>query len=289
MTGSFSEKDFLSGRKLIWKSYARSSAMHSTRLDFEKLNNVRDIGGIKTKSGAVIKSGRLYRSGHLYDASQSDWDKLSDMLELVIDFRSDMEKQEKPDPEISGIRYLHIPIIDELTAGITREESADKSLMKLIYDPEAALKYMIATYEGFVTSKMSVNMYKRFIELISEDRGKGVLWHCTAGKDRAGVGTVLVLKILGVADEDIMEDYLYTNECLTKDVESLSNMIEERIGSTSPEIKEATKILFGARQEYLEGLYSRVTELYGDFDSYMYDGLGIDDVMKEKFNELYLE
>lgn len=62
-------------------------------------------------------------------------------------------------------------------------EDTQVELMKLIYDPEAALKYMIATYEGFVTSKMSVNMYKRFIELISEDRGKGVLWHCTAGKD----------------------------------------------------------------------------------------------------------
>lgn len=263
--------------------------MHSNKLDFEKLNNVRDLGGIKTEAGLEIKKGKLIRSGNLYDASEEDKHRLSELVGLLVDFRSDMEKNEKPDPEIQGADYIHMPIIDELTAGITREENADKALMKLVFEPDKARQYMIATYQGFITGEMAIKQYRKFLELLCVEHKKAVLWHCTAGKDRAGFGTIILLKALGVSDSDIMDDYLYTNECLAKDIEFLSDMIVKKVGSDSPDMREAIRLLFGARKEYVQGLVEKANECYGGFDAFLENIIGLDDAMKDELRKIYLE
>lgn len=262
--------------------------MHSNKLDFEKLNNVRDLGGIKTEAGLEIKKGKLIRSGHLYDASEEDKRRLSELAGLLVDFRSDMEKNEKPDPEIQGAGYIHMPIIDELTAGITREKNADKALMKLVFESDKAMQYMIATYQGFVTGEMAIKQYRKFLELLCVEREKAVLWHCTAGKDRAGFGTIILLKALGVSDSDIMDDYLYTNECLAKDIELLTDMIVKKVGSDSPDMREAIGLLFGARKEYVQGLIEKTNECYGGFDAFLENIIGLDDAMKNELRKIYL-
>ena len=35
----------------------------------------------------------------------------------------------------------------------------------------------------------------------------GLLFHCTAGKDRTGVVAMLMLKLAGVSDDDVIRDY----------------------------------------------------------------------------------
>lgn len=52
--------------------------------------------------------------------------------------------------------------------------------------------------------------------ILQQEEG-AVLWHCSMGKDRVGVGTALLLYALGVPMETIMEDYLRTNRCLEED------------------------------------------------------------------------
>ena len=51
--------------------------MLSQRLEFEKLLNTRDLGGMSACDGRKIKPGMLYRSGHLSGASVKDIEKLS--------------------------------------------------------------------------------------------------------------------------------------------------------------------------------------------------------------------
>ena len=53
--------------------------MKSERIEFEKLNNTRDLGGLITKSGKKIRKGRLFRSGILVKASDSDIKKLQNI------------------------------------------------------------------------------------------------------------------------------------------------------------------------------------------------------------------
>ena len=69
----------------------------STLLEFEKLHNTRDLGGMKNSDGRSIVPGKLIRSGHLSKLPESDIIKLQEMIDTIVDFRSDEELEENPD------------------------------------------------------------------------------------------------------------------------------------------------------------------------------------------------
>ena len=87
----------------------------SIRIPFHKLDNTRDLGGMPAADGRRICSGRLFRSGQLYDADEFDRQKLEEMLDLVVDLRTEKERSEKPDPDLAGVQYCSIPALDSFT------------------------------------------------------------------------------------------------------------------------------------------------------------------------------
>ena len=262
----------------------------SVLLKFENLNNIRDLGGMKTGDGRSIRRGKLIRSGQLFPASASDTESLSEMVEVIVDFRTDQECDEKPDPIIPGTEYLHYPIFDELTAGITREqESVEQALFRLTSDPENARRYMCRTYEGVAASETSIGRYRDFIRLLLTERDKAVLWHCTAGKDRAGIASVIVERILGVPEEAVRDDYLATNLYLEQDILYLTEMFRMRAGTLSKAQEKALRYLFGASPEYLEAALSKTNEIYGSFEGFIRDGIQVGREEEERLKELYLE
>lgn len=93
----------------------------SKLLVFEKLHNIRDLGGMRASDGRRIVSGKLVRCGDLSEFSGQDRKAFALLSDTVIDFRTDGERREKPDIKIPGIRYHHIPVLDSLTAGIIEE------------------------------------------------------------------------------------------------------------------------------------------------------------------------
>ena len=119
----------------------------STKIDFENLNNTRDLGGMPAEDGRRIVPGKLIRSGHLFFASEADADRLSALVGEVVDFRNERECAEKPDPELAFVTFHRIPIFGKTTAGVTREESVDwHSLEGLLGDADGARDYMCRTY-----------------------------------------------------------------------------------------------------------------------------------------------
>ncbi len=269
--------------------------MRSEKLVFEKLNNVRDLGSLETKDGKRIVKGKLLRSGHLTGASESDIEKLSKLVEIIFDFRSKKETIEKADPEIDGAEKVNLPVIRELTEGITREKKATLSLVQRFADnSEGARNHMIYIYKSFVTDELPLTSYKTFIEMLLKKRDKAALWHCTAGKDRAGFGAVIIEELLGVAREDIFDDYLYTNECIKDEVTEIALRLSQKYLNPEPSSDELSifnktiEYLFGAKEEYLLGVYQKIEELYGDFNGFISKGLKITDEQVELFRKLYL-
>ena len=262
----------------------------SRRIDFENLKNTRDLGGILTKDGSRIRQGRLIRSGHLYEASAKDLAKLSDSLDMIIDFRTDQEESEKPDPLVSDVPNLHMPIFNSLKAGVTREEESDEAAINLlIQDPRKAMAYMCRTYEGFVADAFCVSQYEKFVRFLLEDHPKAVLWHCTAGKDRAGFASVIIEEILGVEREIIKADYLKTNEYLAPEVKQLIAMVKRLTGASGKEADQGLAYLFGACPEYLDAVYKKADELFGSFKGFIRNGLNITEEEQEKLRQMYLE
>ncbi len=260
----------------------------SRAITFEKLHNVRDLGGMNTEDGRTIKEGCFIRSGHLEDLSVSDRKKLQDIVSLIIDFRTEEERNEKPDSVIDGISYIHIPILDTLTPGITREaEAEEKIFAALKMEPDEAKQYMCDMYTAFAGDNATVH-YAEFVRIILEKHEKAVLWHCTAGKDRAGIGAAIVEEILGVPRDDIIEDYLSTNRHLENEIAFLTDFIKKKTGTDSKPADEALGYLFGADKDYIMSYYKAVYEKYGSFDRYIKEGIGLAPQDVEAIRECYL-
>lgn len=161
--------------------------MKSRLIEFDNLKNTRDLGGLVAKDGRTIRSGRLIRSGQLVGLSERDREKLSSLVGTVIDMRTEGERQTNPDVVLEGVEYLHIPVVGVLTPGVTREVKSVEELVRvLLFKPEQSLEYMCNLYRQFIRSDFSISAYASFIRTLLEDQEKAVLWHCTAGKDRAG-------------------------------------------------------------------------------------------------------
>ena len=262
----------------------------STLLPFENLHNTRDLGGMTAARRHSIRYGRLLRSSHLYMASQNDCARLQDAVGLIIDLRTENETAEHPDPSLPGVEICFLPVFESLAAGVSRDAASDEDTFNMVArNPIAAKEYMTSLYVSFAESDFSLSQYARFVRLLLCEHEKAVLWHCSAGKDRAGFASVIVEELLGVSREEIMADYLITNTYLKGEIHTLIEMFAQKSGSPlDSETRQALIWLFGAHQEYLNALYDKITERFGGFDGFLRDGLGITPQEQAQFREMYL-
>ncbi len=262
----------------------------SRRLDVKELHNIRDLGGEITKEGKRIIPGKLIRSGKLEKVPEEEISRMENMVGTVIDFRSDGEHAREPDVIIPGVEYHHLPIVETQAPGITREGEADIDLFgKLISQPDKARDYMCDLYRNFVLSDFSIAQYARFVRILLDNHDKAVLWHCTAGKDRAGMASVIVEEILGLPREEIIEEYLLSDEYLADDIQFLTSFIKRRANTDSEEADLSLGYLFGAKREYIDTFYKTVNDRFGSMDAFIEEGLNLTDEEIKMMREIYLE
>ena len=261
----------------------------STRIPMEKLPNTRDLGGMTGADGRTVRPGLLIRSGQLAEASTADLEELARRIELVVDFRNMDEHVNVPDPEMPGVAQIHLPILEGRGPGIAQDEESRRAAMRgLFEDPEKPKAVMAHIYEEFVEKPYCREKYREFLMLLAEDREKAVLWHCAAGKDRAGFASVLVEALLGVSREDIIEDYMVTNVYLEKVIEKMTDEHARLTGLTDSVHREAMGYMFGARIELITAALNKTDELYGGFDGLFAEGMRIPREQIERMRGKYL-
>lgn len=268
------------------------------RIELEGMPNTRDLGGMPTRDGRKIRSKKLLRSGNLCDTTPEDAAILKEeyRLERVLDFRTSEERIQSPDRMIEGVSYRHIPILDEKALGITREEGAEKNFVEQVLfgmldgekSPiEMAEDYMRQMYASFLQSEFARQAYRQFFEELLTERQGSILWHCTAGKDRVGIGTMLLLQALGVEEELILRDYLKVNEFVRHVIELHSRLAIERTGK---EIAGTViEKLFSVEASYLEAVYGEIRRDFGSMDAFLEREMGLDAQKREKLRDMYLE
>ena len=241
-------------------------------LSIPGLINARDLGGLVTIDGKQIRHHRLIRADALHNLSKKGKESLLRDYELkaVVDLRTETERREKPDPVIPGVDYMELPLFEESTAGITREEYSSSQLTSV---PD-----MRFLYRHMLSDDFSVRQVAKVVRAIMAVEDGGVLFHCTAGKDRTGVIAMLLLGILGVSADDILEDYIYTNATGADIAFSYSNRVYQKTGDAA--LAESIKKAFLADEEYLKGAMSIVNEC-GGYEQFFQDQLKIssDEIM----------
>ncbi len=240
-------------------------------LTFDSIHNARDLGGLKTADGRTIRSGVLLRSGNPGLASVSDRTKLKALqLDLVLDFRSEDEKKSEEAAFAETFTWQANPV----KAG----ELSPRDIVPLLKrsSPSEMRDYMISLYASFpVIFQEQFSLFLRCAE-----RGKAMLYHCSAGKDRTGFASALLLSALGTSRSVIMQDYLLSNihfasakDFIVKQLQTIS--ISKEVASPMLDVDEA----------YLEAAYAVIESRYGGMETYLTDILRID---AEKIRRHYL-
>lgn len=264
------------------------------KIDLEMLHNTRDLGGLKTIDGRVIKENMLIRSGALYGLSENDVSTLRQHgLSMIIDFRTKEERAEKPDPIISDVENAHLNILDfkqfdksnELMTGnmtdLILQQINEKGLTV-----EKGKDFIRMLYYNMFTNPFCLVQYSKFVDyVLSNDKGS-TLWHCTNGKDRAGMGTVIILEALGVDRKDIIDDYLLTGEYTKKDIESMKYYVSHEYNNET--LTEIMLAYLSVEKSYIQSAYKGAVEKFGSVDNFLKDALGIDDEKRTKLKNKFL-
>lgn len=256
------------------------------RIHLQSLPNTRDLGALTTDGGLHIIPRKLLRSGDLYHLSMSDKEILADEynLKTVVDFRTEAERRERPDTIMAGVEYYHIPIFDEDGVGLSREKKDVRAFME---NTENAQDFMQKQYETIIRDQYSIKQYAKFLDLILHHKDGAILWHCSMGKDRAGVGTILLLSALGVPEDTIREDYLRTNRYLEGDRRYMERLMETK-GAVGAEMEQKLDILFQVKESYIDAVFRVIREEYGSMDKFLRKGLYLTPKAKEELCDKYL-
>lgn len=96
------------------------------------------------------------------------------------------------------------------------------------------------------------------------------LVHCVNGKDRTGVLCAVLLRASGVHSDDVMNDYLATNDVNAARIAQEA----EQLGRGMTDGERAVLLSFlEARPSYLQSFFDEVETIYGSFDRYVGEGL----------------
>ena len=194
--------------------------MENQTLGLQAILNARQLGGYKTADGRTVRRDILLRTGALGMGTPGDLTKLTDTyhLKTVIDFRTTPEITASPDPDLPGVDHHILHVIDE-----TVDSDASAAMLQVYAnfkdDPGRALLELFrmrdpaqALYTEFLSSDVAMTGYRRFFDLLLTHEDGAILWHCTGGKDRTGIASILFLSILGVDRKTTMADFALTND-----------------------------------------------------------------------------
>ena len=231
------------------------------------MKNFRDLGGIKSQDGRVVKKGYFYRSANLGNLSEEDIESLKRLnIKCIFDYRSDNEAKNHPSTEIKGIKNIRIPAMD-LKKFSGAKFGSIEDMIESMFDKSGAFNMLKESYHELPIDNPS---YKKLVELVRDPSMLPLINHCTAGKDRTGVGSAIILMILGVSREHIIK------------------LIEQK-----PEFKnvdrEKLNHIFGVNLDYINAAFNRIDEVYKTAEDYLYGEFGLDLNELNTLRNMYLE
>jgi protein-tyrosine phosphatase len=200
-------------------------------IELEGVANMRDVGGLPTTDGGTVTRGRLLRSDNLQDLTETDIHHLVEELGVtdIVDLRSDVEVRiEGPGP--LQVRQLAVHHRHSLFRDEEQEVDPQDALVlpwskkareaRPTREPQEPRDddYWASHYLGYLAERPDSVLGA--LEVIAQSRGATIV-HCAAGKDRTGTVVGLALSVAGVADDDVVADYVATGERIERVVARL--------------------------------------------------------------------
>jgi protein-tyrosine phosphatase len=235
--------------------------------------NLRDLGGWPA-DGGTVKRGLVYRCAEFSNLAGTDADEFAELgIRSVFDMRTAAEREQRPSIVPAGVRSIVVDILRDATG------AAPAQLLAVLDDPQAAEALLgggkaISMFEGayrqIIALPSAREGYHEFFTDLADPAYLPAAFHCTTGKDRTGWGAAALLLLLGVDYDDVMTDYLLTNQQLMPSMQPLLDRFAAAGGNPA-----LLRPVFGVQKEYLEAAMAEMEETHRDIETYFVDGLGI--------------
>ncbi len=161
--------------------------------------NFRDLGGHPTAAGMRVRNNMVFRSAHLAEVPEESPIRTAGLRTVVtLQSRTEISIMGPPHADVlREVRWEHIPIGDRWFR--------EREPISLVPGREHH-----AILHDFRED------WRTFFNILAERDVYPLLFHCSAGRDRTGVGAAMLLELLGVARERIVADFLESNVVFPK-------------------------------------------------------------------------
>jgi protein-tyrosine phosphatase len=236
-------------------------------LRFASVINFRDIGGYKTRKGKTVAWRRVFRSGEFRNLTQIDFKRLTCELGVVsvIDLRSgpELENNGKGLLEGSEIKYCNIAFMTDDDPGVNPSRYEHCTNMGEFYLEMARQK----------------DYGKRIIEaleVIADSGNHPLVFHCAVGKDRTGMLAAILLNLLGVEEDDIIQDYTLSEPYMDELLARLKNNPQKN----DPPL-DIPDYFWKASPESMKLFLSTISKEYGSVNGYL-ESMGMEPSLTER-------
>lgn len=255
-------------------------------LPLERGSNFRDLGGYAAAGGKHLRWGKIYRSAAMPLLSDADYRYLDRLaIATIVDLRSVEEREVAPTllGARTGARY------------IAHDYPASRIFERLGSGAPVA---MANQADGFYR-EWPVSLapqYRAIFAALLEGKG-ALVYHCSAGQDRTGVGTALVLAALGVPREAILADYHLTTAFRRPEYELPAidaarfpgNVVAASYGGPGSATRKPRPLYDANGKAHLAATFDEIDTRWGSVERYLDEVLGIDAVDLAALRAGYLE
>ena len=264
-------------------------------IGLEGVANARDLGGYVMRDGRRIREGLLLRSGNLMRATPEDKRRLQEEFHLrrIFDFRTYGEVYREPDCVIAGSSNTLLPTIDPEIEKRSGEAMPAEVFINLeaflMRSANQPLVQRLARnmYPDFIYSEYTQLQYATFLSGVLATKEGAVLWHCSQGKDRTGLGAAFLLSCLGAPREVIIADFDRSNDFYRDTVARLSAQAHAQgWGEAEDDVIQA---FVGVHTGNFVRTLDRIDQDFGSLHDYITNQLLFSESEQEQLRDRYLK
>jgi protein tyrosine/serine phosphatase len=240
-------------------------------IPLQGVENFRDFGDYAAGEGR-LKKGVLFRAAHQAEATDQDLAVMAALnLATIVDLRRPNERERDPSRRWDGFAAQ---VIDN-DLGVAGEDPWHVFLRGSDLSVASIRDYLVEYYRRAPFKERHLDLFRRYFQALAAARGP-VLIHCAAGKDRTGLLAALTHHVAGVGDDDLIDDYLLTNneERFARRSPKFAAIIEAATGRRPSDA--AMRTAMGVEADYLATAIAEMKAQYGSIDGYLGKAVGLD-------------